>query len=80
MTKELAVRLSKRKINVNCISYGGIRGRVEKRFMEKYSLLCPSGKMLSDEDLCHPVDSLLSNKNNSINGQNLLIDGGWTLW
>ena len=37
-------------------------------------------KMLSDEDLCHPLDSLLSNKNNFINGQNILIDGGWTLW
>ena len=53
---------------------------MNKSFIKKYSALCPSGKMLNEEDLCHPLDSLLSNKNISINGQNLLIDGGWTLW
>ena len=80
LTKELAVRYSKRKININCISYGGLEGRVEKEFLEKYSNLCPSGKMLDEKDICNPLDFLLSNENNSINGQNLLIDGGWTLW
>lgn len=80
LTKELAVRLSKDGINVNCISYGGIEGRVNKDFLEKYSQLCPAGRMLQDIDLIPVVDFLLSSPIGSITGQNIIVDGGWSVW
>ena len=45
LSKELAVRLAEKNINVNSISYGGVEGRVNEDFKKKYSRLCPSGRM-----------------------------------
>ena len=80
LTKDLAVRLSKNKIRVNCIAYGGVKGRKENNFESKYSKLCPIGRMLNDEDLPSPLDLLLSEKSDAINGHVLVVDGGWTIW
>ncbi len=80
LTKDLAVRLSKKNIQVNCIAYGGVEGRVDEKFKKKYSMLCPSGKMLVENDLPAPLDLLLSEKSNGINGHVLVVDGGWTIW
>ena len=80
LTKELAVRFADKGININCVSYGGVEGRVNYEFKEKYSKLCPSGRMLKVEDLSTPVDMLLKSGSNAINGHVLMVDGGWTIW
>ncbi len=80
LTKDLAVRYSINNIEVNCIAYGGVKGRVDKNFEDRYSNLCPSGRMLLDEELSAPLDLLLSNKSSGINGHVLVVDGGWTIW
>lgn len=80
LTKELAVRLASREIEVNSISYGGVEGRVNDEFKERYGRLCPSGKMLEIDQIFGPVEFLSSEKSNGITGHNVLVDGGWTLW
>ncbi len=80
LTKELAVRLSNENIQVNCVAYGGVRGRVDENFEKKYSMLCPSGRMLCEDDLPSPLDLLLSDNSHGINGHVLVVDGGWTIW
>ncbi len=80
LTKELSVRLAKKDIQINCIAYGGVKGRVNKEFEERYGNLCPSGNMLTEEDLSGPLDFLLSENSNAINGHVLVADGGWTVW
>ena len=80
LSKELAVRFSDLDISVNTISYGGIEGRSTNDFKNKYSKLTPSGHMLTLEDICSPIIFLLSQKNKSITGHNLVIDGGYTIW
>ena len=80
LTKELAVRLAKKNIRVNCVAYGGVEGRVDNKFKEKYIKLCPSGRMISDEEIIMPIEMLLSDKASGINGHTLMVDGGWTLW
>lgn len=80
LTKELAIRLAHFKINVNCISYGGIEGRVDDSFKKRYAKLCPSGKMLKKEDIVGAVDFLTSDSSSAITGHNLIVDGGWTIW
>ena len=60
LTKELAVRLSNQLIRVNCVAFGGVEGRVGDSFKERYSELCPMGRMLKNSDLAGPVDMLLS--------------------
>ena len=80
LTKELAVRLSGNGVEVNCVAYGGVKGRVDKNFENNYSMLCPSGRMLNESELAAPLELLLSNQSNGINGHVLVVDGGWTVW
>lgn len=79
LVKELAVRLAP-KIRVNCVSFGGIKGRTDKDFEKRYKELTPQSKMLEEKDVIGPVDFLVSNKSENMTGQNILVDGGWTIW
>lgn len=80
LTKELAIRLSNKKIKVNAISFGGIEGRVDDEFKKKYANLCPLGRMLEEEEVIGAVDFLASHKSSFITGHNLIVDGGWSVW
>ena len=80
LTRELAVRLADQDIRVNCVAYGGVEGRVDEDFKKRYSLLCPMGRMLNENDLSGPVDLLLSTRASAITGHTLMVDGGWSLW
>ncbi len=80
LTKELAIRLSHKSIKVNCIAYGGIKGRVDTEFERRYEALCPSGKMLDLSEIFEPIKLLLSEGGSGINGHILAVDGGWTVW
>lgn len=80
LTRELAVRLASKNVQVNCVSYGGVEGRVDDSFTQRYANLTPQRRMLSDSDLAVHVDYLLSADNVAVTGHNLLVDGGWTLW
>lgn len=79
LTKELAVRLAP-KTRVNAISFGGVQGRVDDSFVDRYGKLTPSGRMLNKQDLYPTVQYLLENPNLNITGENIKIDGGWTIW
>jgi len=80
LTKELAVRLSRKSIQVNCIAFGGVEGRVDENFKHRYAQLCPMGRMLTENELIGPVDMLLSEKCSGVTGHTLAVDGGWCIW
>lgn len=80
LTKELAIRLAKRKIQVNCISYGGVQGRVNEIFKQRFASLSPIGRMLTEEEILMPIDMLINHPTISMTGHTLHADGGWSLW
>lgn len=80
LTKELAVRLAAANIQVNCIAFGGVEGRVDEAFKQRYAQLCPLGRMLREDEVVGPVDMLLSDKCSGMTGQTLAVDGGWSIW
>lgn len=80
LTKELAVRLADKNIRVNCISYGGLEGRQSIDFVKKYAKLNPIGRMLNEQDLYPPVGYILNHPELAITGENIKVDGGWTIW
>ncbi len=81
LTRYLAAYLGKYNIRVNCISPGGVNpGTVEKGFDERYSNKVPLGRMGDMDDMKGPVIFLASRASKYVNGHNLVVDGGFTVW
>ena len=80
LTRELAVRLSPNNIRVNCVAYGGVEGRVDDAFLDRYAALTPSRRMLREDEIIGPVDFLMNDSSSGVNGHVLVADGGWTIW
>jgi NAD(P)-dependent dehydrogenase (short-subunit alcohol dehydrogenase family) len=80
LTKELAVRLANNDIRVNCVAFGGVEGRVDEAFRQRYAALCPIGRMLGEHELVGPVDMLLSDTASAVTGHVMMVDGGWSIW
>lgn len=66
-------------INFNSISPGGILNNQPKKFLKKYKKSCLTKGMLNPNDLNSTLELLINEKSKSINGQNIIVDDGWTL-
>tara|TARA_B100000989_G_C19532806_1_gene471092 strand:+ start:7260 stop:8003 length:744 start_codon:yes stop_codon:yes gene_type:complete len=85
LTRSLAFDLSKRKIRVNSLSAGYIKSNMTKKsfnnknkrkIISRHSLL---GRWGSLSEIAIPAIFLISNASSFINGQDIVIDGGWTV-
>ena len=68
-------------VRFNSVSPGGVFGGHDPKFVEnygKYSLSARGGMLLPD-DLVSAVEFLISDKSKYVNGQNIVVDDGWTL-
>ena len=78
--KYLAKYYKNKNIRINSISPGGIKDISQPRlFVKRYKSSCNSKGLLEGSDLSGLVLFLLSNQSKYINGQNLVIDDGWSL-
>jgi NAD(P)-dependent dehydrogenase (short-subunit alcohol dehydrogenase family) len=66
-------------IRVNCISPGGILDSQPEIFVDRYRASCTNIGMLSAKHIGAAVHFLLSPAAKAINGQNLVVDDGWSL-
>ena len=78
MTKWLSSTLAP-KIRVNTISPGGILRKQNSKFVKKYTERTLLARMGSEKDLKGPVLFLASDMSSYITGQNIIVDGGWTI-
>jgi len=80
LTKYLASYLGKYNIRVNAISPGGIEDRQPSSFIKEYSSnVFLGGRMARTDDITGVLLFLLSDQSRYITGQNIIVDGGWTL-
>ena len=79
ITRYLAKYCKDQNIRVNCISPGGILDGQPKVFLEKYNSACSSKGMMDSQDLNGTIVYLLSSFSQYVNGQNIIIDDGWSL-
>ncbi|WP_263831226.1 oxidoreductase [Salinibacter sp.] len=79
VVRYLAKYLSGTGIRVNCISPGGIKDGQPEAFLERYREDCTSKGMLDPEDVTGALLFLLSGRSAHVNGQNLVVDDGWSL-
>lgn len=78
-TKYLSKYIKKKNIRVNCVSPGGIEDNQPQLFKKRYKLSCNSKGLLHSKDIAELINFLLSDKSQYINGQNIVIDDGWSL-
>jgi NAD(P)-dependent dehydrogenase (short-subunit alcohol dehydrogenase family) len=80
LTKYLASYLGKYNIRVNAISPGGVFNNQPESFVKKYSEKVVLGKRMANiDDLTGVLVFLLSDASKYITGENIVVDGGFTL-
>lgn len=85
MTKYQAVHYAKWKIRVNCISPGpfpppGAFSNGKEWFEDELKSMNPMHKLGEPWHLKGSIALLVSDLGAYITGQNIVIDGGWTIW
>lgn len=78
-TKYLASYLSGKNIRVNAISPGGILDNQDPLFISAYNNECLSKGLLDPEDICNTLIFLINDASSYINGQNIIVDDGFSL-
>jgi len=79
ITKWLAKYYANKDIRVNCISPGGVQDEQPLNFQKKYRESCTNIGLLSPSDISNVVTFILSGRSRAINGQNIIVDDGWSL-
>lgn len=79
LTKYMAKYFKGMNIKVNALSPGGIFDHQPEAFLEKYKEKCLNKGMLDNSDLKGTLVYLLSDMSKYVNGQNIVVDDGFSL-
>ena len=79
ITKYLAKLYKKNNIRINCISPGGIYESQPMSFIQKYKNDTGTKGLLDPKDLVGALKFILNDENKFLNGQNIIVDDGWSL-
>lgn len=80
-SKWIAARYGQWNIRCNAVSPGGLSDSQKggSKFEKIYSAKVPLGRMVHSSEVAETIRFLMSDKARYITGQNILIDGGWTI-
>lgn len=67
-------------IRVNAISPGGVFRNQPEKFVRRYELRTPLGRMATENDFRGVTAYLASDLSKYMTGQNIAVDGGWGVW
>lgn len=79
LTRYMAKYFKNMNIRVNALSPGGIFDHQPEAFLQKYKAQCLNKGMLDKTDLTGTLIYLLSDMSRFVNGQNIIVDDGFTL-
>lgn len=79
LTKYMAKYFKGMNINVNTLSPGGILDTQPEEFLNKYKNECLNKGMLDKSDIKGTLVYLLSDMSKYVNGQNIVVDDGFSL-
>lgn len=79
-SRYLAAHWGPSGVRVNVLSPGGVLGGQDEEFKRKFTARVPLGRMAVTDDLKGPLLFLVSDASAYVTGQELLVDGGYTVW
>lgn len=80
LTKYLATYWADRNVRVNALSPGGVYNQQDPAFVARLTNLIPMGRMADRTDYRGIVQFLCSDASRYMTGQNVVIDGGRSVW
>jgi NAD(P)-dependent dehydrogenase (short-subunit alcohol dehydrogenase family) len=80
LTRYLATYWTDEGVRCNALSPGGIYDGQPDEFVKRLANLIPMGRMANPDEYNGAIVFLLSNASRYMTGQNLVIDGGRTVW
>jgi NAD(P)-dependent dehydrogenase (short-subunit alcohol dehydrogenase family) len=80
LTKYLATYWADRNVRVNALSPGGVYNNQDPAFVARLTNLIPMGRMADRTDYRGIVQFLCSDASRYMTGQNVVIDGGRSVW
>jgi len=79
LNKYVAAYVNDSRFRINSVSPGGIRNSQPEKFLHKYKDQSLGKGMLDIEDVLGSIMFLLSKQSKYINGQNIIVDDGFSL-
>ena len=80
LTKYLSTYWADKGIRANALSPGGVFNRQPEEFVRKLSALIPLGRMAERDEYRAAVQFLCSDASSYMTGQNIVMDGGRSVW
>jgi NAD(P)-dependent dehydrogenase (short-subunit alcohol dehydrogenase family) len=80
LTRYLATYWAKNGVRVNALSPGGIENNQDTEFLQRIEGLIPLGRMAKRDELRGAVQFLCGPGSTYVTGQNLVVDGGRSVW
>lgn len=80
LTSYLATYWADKKVRVNALSPGGVYAGQPAEFVERLAALIPLGRMANRDEYMGAVQFLCSDASSYLTGQNIVMDGGRSVW